>query len=209
MGVDVGQAHDPSAIAIVEQLIGYADANGNEDYLDIDQQQYTIRWLERIKLRTPYPAMVKIVKDRRDQLDNCTVAVDSTGVGRPIVDLLREAGLTPVAITITSGEHVTSDDEFNYRVPKRDLVMAVQLLQQQQRLKVSKGLAEGPAFANEMQNFKYKISLAGNDSYNAWRESDHDDMVLAAACALWLAAYKPATGQSAGSLAIFGVPRQW
>ncbi len=30
-----------------------------------------------------------------------------------------------------------------------------------------------------------KITLAGNDTYEAWREGDHDDLVLAAAMAAW------------------------
>ena len=30
-----------------------------------------------------------------------------------------------------------------------------------------------------------KITTAGNDTYEAWRESDHDDLVLAAAFACW------------------------
>ncbi len=38
----------------------------------------------------------------------------------------------------------------------------------------------------ELQNFKLKITTAGNDTYEAWRESDHDDLVLAAAMAAWL-----------------------
>ncbi len=29
------------------------------------------------------------------------------------------------------------------------------------------------------------MSSAGNDTYEAWRESDHDDLVLAAAIACW------------------------
>ncbi len=37
----------------------------------------------------------------------------------------------------------------------------------------------------ELQNFKLKITTAGNDTYEAWRESDHDDLVLAAAMAAW------------------------
>ncbi len=52
-------------------------------------------------------------------------------------------------------------------------------------------LAEGPSGldtdrgdngpASRLQNFKMKITLAGNDTYEAWRESDHDYGVLAAA----------------------------
>ncbi len=37
----------------------------------------------------------------------------------------------------------------------------------------------------ELQNFKIKFTRAGNDTYEAWRESDHDDLVLAAAMAAW------------------------
>ena len=38
----------------------------------------------------------------------------------------------------------------------------------------------------ELQNFKLKITTASNDTYEAWRESVHDDLVLAAAMAAWL-----------------------
>ncbi len=37
----------------------------------------------------------------------------------------------------------------------------------------------------ELQNFRIKFTRAGNDTYEAWRESDHDDLVLAAAMAAW------------------------
>ncbi len=37
----------------------------------------------------------------------------------------------------------------------------------------------------ELQNFNVKFTRAGNDTYEAWRESDHDDLVPAAAMAAW------------------------
>jgi hypothetical protein len=38
----------------------------------------------------------------------------------------------------------------------------------------------------ELSTFKRKVSLkTGHDSYEHWRESDHDDLVLAAALACW------------------------
>ena len=40
----------------------------------------------------------------------------------------------------------------------------------------------------ELLNFKMKINVAtGHDSYEAWREGEHDDLVLAAALAVWAA----------------------
>ena len=38
----------------------------------------------------------------------------------------------------------------------------------------------------EATNFKMKITTADNDTYEAWRESDHDDLVLSAAMTAWL-----------------------
>jgi hypothetical protein len=43
-----------------------------------------------------------------------------------------------------------------------------------------------PALREEMLNFKRKINLkTAHDSYEHWRESDHDDLVLATALACW------------------------
>ena len=39
----------------------------------------------------------------------------------------------------------------------------------------------------ELLTFKVKITTAGNETFEAWRERDHDDLVLALAVALWYA----------------------
>ena len=38
---------------------------------------------------------------------------------------------------------------------------------------------------SELLNFKVKITTVGNETFESWRERDHDDLVLALACALW------------------------
>jgi hypothetical protein len=120
------------------------------------------------------------------------LVIDQTGVGRPVVDLLRERGVRPVAITIHGGDQVIAVDEDSYRVPKRDLVGAVQAALQNRRLRASDRLPDWPVLRGELQNFKAKISLSGHDSYGAgggaddWREGgSHDDLVLAVAMGLW------------------------
>src|SRR5262249_20623470 len=40
--------------------------------------------------------------------------------------------------------------------------------------------------AKEMQAFRVKITTTGNETFEAWRERDHDDLVLAVALAAWL-----------------------
>ena len=39
----------------------------------------------------------------------------------------------------------------------------------------------------KLQAFRVKVTAAGNETFEAWRKRDHDDLVLAVACAAWLA----------------------
>ncbi|MDD1753960.1 MAG: hypothetical protein LUQ38_12840 [Methanotrichaceae archaeon] len=44
----------------------------------------------------------------------------------------------------------------------------------------------------ELLNFKVKIDpQTAHDSYSAWRESEHDDLVLSVALACWYAETRP------------------
>jgi hypothetical protein len=76
----------------------------------------------------------------------------------------------------------------NWRVPKRDIVPALEVPFQTGELKVAEGLTLWPALKEELLNFRRKINLkTAHDSYEHWRESDHDDLVLATALACWRA----------------------
>jgi hypothetical protein len=143
---------------------------------------------------------VKRIKALHDRLKDETgraplVVADKTGVGRPVVDMLRAADLKPVAVTITGGDAV-SRDGLDYRVPKRDLVSVVQVLLQAERLKIARALPEAQTLTSELLAFKVSISLKGHDSYGndvgPWRENPHDDLVLAVALACWFGEkYRP------------------
>ncbi len=75
---------------------------------------------------------------------------------------------------------------FNLRVPKRDLVSSVAVLLQTGRLRIPRNLPNADVLERELVRFRAKISLSGHDTYEAWREADHDDLVLAVALACWL-----------------------
>ena len=101
-----------------------------------------MRHLERLKLGTPYPEVTERVKAflASPVLKGCShLVADSTGVGPPVVDLLRQRGLSPIAITITGGD-LARQEGAKWREPKRDLVSTMQVLLQTQRLKVAEGL---------------------------------------------------------------------
>ncbi len=72
------------------------------------------------------------------------------------------------------------------RVPKRDVASTIAVLLQTGRLRIARGLKESETLLRELLNFRVKISLSGHDTYEAWREAEHDDLVLAVGLAAWL-----------------------
>ena len=172
VGLDLGQAADYTAIAVVEWT---PDA-------------LKVRHLQRFQLGTAYPAIVDDVAALMSRLPEYPeLAVDATGVGRPVVDLLRVRGLRLEAVTITGGDTATHDG-MDWRVPKRDLVGGVAVALQTGRLKIAAGLSDAATLTRELLNFKVSIDpKTAHDSYSSWRESIHDDLVLAVALAVWSA----------------------
>jgi hypothetical protein len=47
-------------------------------------------------------------------------------------------------------------------------------------------MPERELLIKEFLAFRVKITAAANETFEAWRERDHDDMVLAVALACWL-----------------------
>jgi hypothetical protein len=93
--------------------------------------------------------------------------------------------MKPVGISIHGGDAV-SHDSHGYRVPKRDLVSVVSTGLQSRRLQIAASLELAEVLAKELQNFKVTIDpKTAHDSYAAWREEDHDDLVLAVAMGCW------------------------
>ncbi|MCK9571249.1 hypothetical protein M0R72_20035 [Candidatus Pacearchaeota archaeon] len=186
IGLDIGQAQDYTAIAIIKQI------QENDDY------HYELNYLERVPLGTTYAAIVDYVTNlaessqlKANGIDTPEMVVDATGCGRPVVEMLRardrnEGAFHLVPCSITGGSALTVSGEGFYGVPKKDLVSTLQILYQDKKLMVAKSLAQGQIFVEELLNFKVKINTAtGNDSFEAWRSRDHDDMVLAVALASW------------------------
>jgi hypothetical protein len=151
-----------------------------------------LRYLHRFPLGTPYPRIVAAVAEMLHTPPLAgqgvtALALDKTGVGAPVADLFRAAGLAPFEITISGGHTVNvGEHPRELTVPKRDLVSAVQAALQTRRLSFADGLPELDVLRRELETFRVKISAAGHDSYEAWRERDHDDTVLAVALAVWL-----------------------
>ncbi len=185
IGLDLGQANDFTAITVLDRTV--ETVNGKIT------RRLDLRHLQRLKLGTDYPTQVEIVKKLVAALpprqNAPTLVCDATGVGRPVIDLLRKGGLTPIAVTISGGVQEVDGGNFSWSVPKRNLVSALQIALQSGQLKIARGLAESETLVRELMAFKVRISAAGHDSYsNDWREAPHDDLVLSAALACWYSA---------------------
>lgn len=198
IGVDLGQKNDFTALAVVEAVrtlpvvqyehVGSCMPRPPEPRVPAT---YNVRHLERRPLGENYAAVsdhaVKLHRQVTEHGGRCDMVVDGTGVGRGIVDILRDRGLQFTPISITAGRKAHFDDGY-WLVPKLELVAVMQRLLQERRLRIAAGLVFAPVLKQELANFSVKINTAtGNDSYGAWRESVHDDLVLALASALWLA----------------------
>ena len=193
VGVDLGQAHDPTAIAVIERR-----TEPTEDWSSISLKVptrtiYEVRHLERLPLGTAYPAQVEYIRDlcsrsplgrydRRGKL-NTSLVIDQTGVGRAVFDLFRERGVRAIGITITAGEGESSA-RGGYRVAKLQLVSRLQAMLHSGELKIAAGLKDTQALVRELQDFRASFTSAGNAVFNA-REGQHDDLVLAVAIGVW------------------------
>jgi hypothetical protein len=210
LGVDVGQLTDHTA-AVALEIVPTATGEHEVDY---GASSYTTdprtgrrtgplkaktvahlhaRHVERLPLGQPYPqqvAHVAALLARPPLAGQTQLVLDATGVGRAIVDLHRAAGLQPVAITITAGAAVHREGWDDIHVPKKDLIGVVQVLLQQQRLKIAEGLPTAALLTTELLGFRQRITAHANITYGAgedWRSAPHDDLVLATALAAWYA----------------------
>lgn len=207
LGLDLGQTTDPTALTIIEEPVWAMSEwrspttfsprvlertlEDNYENGRPPNPPLAVRHLERFDLQTPYPTIVARVASlmRMPPLfgRRCVLLVDKTGVGGAVVDMFIQSWLAPIAITIHGGSSVSRDPgRMGYRVPKRDLVGAVQVLLQNRLLKVASALPDAAILRTELANFRMKIDpRTAHDSYEHWRENAHDDLVLATAMPCW------------------------
>ncbi len=225
LGLDLGQARDFSALAIVEEQLFISPEWADDVLYSQDRDRglsagwvspsrltpyqvghalwhahsfgrpaeppLQVRHLERFELGTRYPDIIARTRQLllsppiRPLLEHSALLVDKTGVGAAVVDGFRQAGVNPLSVTVHGGSAVTPEHQ-GFRVSKRDLVAAVQTLLQSGRLKIAESLELAPTLKKELLNFRVKLDpRTAHESYEHWREADHDDLVLATAMPCW------------------------
>jgi hypothetical protein len=189
VAVDLGQVMEYTAVAVVRRV---APAGWNPEREGIDRPEdgrYEVAHLKRYRPGTGFPQIVAETKELLAELPpgekQTQLLVDATSAGPSVVALFRDAGMKPIAVTITAGFEWVEGDRYEHRVPKRDLVSALQALLQTGRLKVARELPAAALLQSEMLNFRASINLKADDDILAWRERETDDLGLAVALGCW------------------------
>ena len=176
VGVDVGQRRDPTAIAVVEQ----EERRSTENH-------HMVRYLERLPLGSPYPAVAERVAAVVQGVHLVTsgeapiLYVDATGVGTPVVDVLRAASVGDLAqlkaVFFNHGDR-RKVERGEVRLGKAWLVARMQTLLQSGLLHLPRN-AEAQVLAQELLDYEIRITEDANDRYGAFRVGAHDDLVTA------------------------------
>ncbi len=205
VGVDLGQTSDPSTFCALESaeypLPDAQPAPVQPVYTTPGYwgpvppprpavvRRLAVRSLFRWPLHTSYVTIANGLKRALDDPDlkGADVYADETGVGRPICDLLRSVRpawgrLTPV--TITAGGAVSKQADGSLHTAKVALISNLLALLQSKRLRFAQDIPETPTLLKELEDYRVKVTAAGNETFNA-REGAHDDLLLALALAAW------------------------
>ena len=174
VGVDLGQRVDPTAIVVAELAE------------EAEQITYRVRFLQRLPLGTSYPDVARRLVEIGEKLagHDITFFVDATGVGQPVLDILRERGLENVVAVYLTGGLKARRRGSDLMLPKALLVSRLQVLLQGRRIRLPK-TREARALVEELQNFEIRVSRDGVDKYGAFRTGTHDDLVVALGLACW------------------------
>ncbi len=184
-GLDLGKRQDFSALALIEYSRAFEMVRNPVTWAleqILEEPRFSVRQLSRLPLETKYMDVAAQVQDlliRATRKYDCTLVVDATGVGQPVVEMFyslpNRSTLVPVVITGGESESRTKDE---WRVPRKDLLAGLQVMLETGALAIAEGLECARAFEEELLEFR-----ENGDS----NPGVHDDLIMAVALACWRA----------------------
>lgn len=186
LGVDLGKLTNYSALVVCQYAGDPATA------------PLEFVHLERPELRTPYAAVVARIVELAATpplAGAVEVVVDATGVGEPVLEMLRastiEAPLYPVVLA--GPETAPHYDRLTGRwvVSKADLIESLEVTAHADRLLVTPELPLAGVFRGEIGGTTMRLGQAGRPTFTHDDPDDpssHGDLMIAAALCCWVAA---------------------
>ena len=204
IGVDMGQKRDPSAIAVVEVVeLEYRGPKEEDHWLirhlerlplgtpypEVAERLGKVIASARTKgyekaqaeaeakaraeaARTGFPPVIGKV-----WAPGFHVYADATGVGQPVVDIMKAAGQRVTAVFFTYGDKRTVENG-TVTLGKGYLVSRLQALLQTNRLHLPR-TPEAATLAEELLNYEIKVDPDGDAKFGAFKVGRHDDLVTA------------------------------
>lgn len=198
VGVDLGSLQDHSAIAVVQQQAHTGDSAPRDQFsVALGWQEppaeithYYVRSLEQLSLGTAYSSIarrVTLICSRiynRDSRGAIYVVVDATGVGRPVLEQIREI-MIPQAhvcgVTLTASALKKTSTLYSNEVScgKAYLARRLQIIIQQNRLHWHKNDPLATVLRKEFMDYQIRVTKSENDQYGAFTAGAHDDIITA------------------------------
>jgi|SRR5215211_572365 len=197
IGLDLGQRNDPTAIAYAEiyPVRRVIKAAGGENRVE-ETVVYLIRRLERY-LDVSYVDITERVVDMIMNIGGdhqVMLAVDIVGVGQSVRDMIsasfreraqasqasggKRVRMKPAWVYTTAGGSITVD-RGQLNVPRRELVYSTLSAMEDGRVSVGE-VRNKDVLEEELRTMAVKVKpQTGHESYEHYRESDHDDLATA------------------------------
>lgn len=180
VGLDLGQQHDYTVLSVFKIA-------GPDRYSQNSKNHYTLTNLYRAPLKISYTEIVDGIAlfiHNYLAIHNYTCIVDYTGVGRPIVDMLREQKINVVAVNTTGGVFCNWKSTVEVSVPKRDIVTSLKATLEGRRLSIVNSIDIVDVLVQEFVNFTERKNEFANLQFEA-KYGYHDDIVMSAGLAIW------------------------
>jgi hypothetical protein len=200
IGIDLAQSRDRTALIALDSFRPQIEPtieelNAMNPVRDVlrgrrraprSQVHHEVIHIERFPAGITYPEQVSRLIRTVDALsveESASLLVDATGVGKPVVEMIRESCHYPLrAVTITGGSEVVKSGR-DVSVPKADLVGCLEVTLSTHRLHATPDLPHSEELDRELRAFGYELSATGKPKYEG--KGSHDDLVLALCLALW------------------------
>jgi hypothetical protein len=196
-GLDLGQVNDFTALAILTR-------RANDCLRPGQRPVYALGYLERYPMGTPYREIFASVRTmlRSPPVHQTILAVDTTGVGQAVLELLEETLSGQVSCLlcracITSCMTIANVASANQCIPKKELVGVLQVLLQNRRLQIPRSLPHAQVLLNELLTFKMKLKAPKADqALQDWRKGPQDDLIFAIGLAAFYGEMALPTGEN-------------
>ena len=201
IGVDLGQFSSYAAACVLRRTVLYG-LGGEPERTSTGAAlcRFDVMAIRRYALGTEYTSIVSHIvgQAQRPELRGPQgqlprIFVDGTGVGAPVVELLKTALLPHPrvecwAAVITAGRAVTQPKPGTVHVAKQELAGCLRSVLESSRLRVPRELEFADALKRELGDFTVKVTQAGNETYTA-EPGQYDDLVICIAIPVFLSSW--------------------